>query len=88
MFAAFQLAYCYCVPLLLPKTGKYRLSPTIIQTELIDRLATWTPGMSGADIARLCNEAALIAARRTDYLEGVTQPDFDAAFERVLAGKR
>ncbi|THD28203.1 Paraplegin [Fasciola hepatica] len=66
--------------------AKYRLSPTVIQAELIDRLATWTPGMSGADIARLCNEAALIAARRNSYLEGVIRVDFDAAFERIMAG--
>lgn len=49
-------------------------------------MATWTPGMSGADIARLCNEAALIAARRPNIDDGVESVDFDAALERVLAG--
>ncbi len=42
--------------------------------------------MSGADIARLCNEAALIAARRTDIGEGILNADFDSALERILAG--
>ncbi|KAF5401970.1 ATP-dependent metallopeptidase HflB [Paragonimus heterotremus] len=66
--------------------AKYRLSPTILQGELIQHLATWTPGMSGADIARLCNEAALVAARRDSPLEGVLRDDFEVAFERILAG--
>ncbi|CAH8585284.1 unnamed protein product [Dicrocoelium dendriticum] len=67
-------------------TAKYLLSPTIVQSDLIERFATQTPGMSGADIARLCNEAALGAARRSNFLEGVTLDDFEAAFERVLVG--
>lgn len=42
--------------------------------------------MSGADIARLCNEAALSAARRDDKVVGVTKADFEAALERIVAG--
>ncbi|OON20226.1 ATP-dependent metallopeptidase HflB [Opisthorchis viverrini] len=66
--------------------AKYRISTEINQVELINRLASWTPGMSGADIARLCNEAALVAARRDDVTPGVTRNDFEVAFERILAG--
>lgn len=65
--------------------GKYSLDPTVLQKDLVDRLATWTPGMSGADIARLCNEAALVAARRSNPI-GVNKADFEAAFERIVAG--
>ncbi|VDL95032.1 unnamed protein product [Schistocephalus solidus] len=66
--------------------GKYKLTAGLNKTTLRNRLATWTPGMSGADIARLCNEAALIAARRPNIEEGVKDVDFDAALERVIAG--
>ncbi|KAF8912986.1 peptidase family M41-domain-containing protein [Gymnopilus junonius] len=48
------------------------------------KLAVLTPGFSGADIANVCNEAALHAARRgSDYVE---QVDFDTAIERVIVG--
>ncbi len=66
------------------------MAQTVTDREgLRDRLATWTPGMSGADIARLCNEAALIAARVDVDVEaggGVSEANFDAALERILAG--
>lgn len=53
-------------------------------TDLSQRLAALTPGMSGADIANLCNEAALIAARHNkDTIELV---DFEAASDRVIGG--
>lgn len=43
-----------------------------------------TPGFSGADIANLCNEAAILAARRSSkYVEAI---DFEQAAERVMAG--
>ena len=43
-----------------------------------------TPGFSGADIANLCNEAAILAARKNkDYVETI---DFEMASERVVAG--
>ncbi|KAK4471931.1 hypothetical protein MN116_005313 [Schistosoma mekongi] len=66
--------------------AKYRLAPDVVQDELVERLSGWSPGMSGADIARLCNEAALSAARRDDKVIGVTKVDFEAAFERILTG--
>jgi AFG3 family protein len=51
---------------------------------LSKKLATLTPGFSGADIANVCNEAALIAARRN--ADSVEEKDFEAAIERVIAG--
>jgi len=47
-------------------------------------IAAQTPGMAGADIANLCNEAALRAARLER--ESVTQDDFQESIERVVAG--
>jgi cell division protease FtsH len=43
-----------------------------------------TPGFSGADLANVINEAALLAARRS--ASAVTMQDFEAAIERVVAG--
>ncbi|MFZ0613212.1 MAG: ATP-dependent zinc metalloprotease FtsH [Desulfobacterales bacterium] len=48
------------------------------------RLAGETPGFAGAEIANVCNEAALLASRR-DHTE-VLQADFQDAIERVIAG--
>jgi len=66
--------------------GPLRLHPTL-KTGLdsfAQKLAVLTPGFSGADIANVCNEAALHAARRsTDYVENI---DFDTAIERVIVG--
>lgn len=52
----------------------------------IDRefLAKQTPGFSGADIANVCNEAALIAARNGH--ESVTKQDFLDAVDRIIGG--
>ncbi len=47
-------------------------------------MAALTPGFSGADIANVCNEAALIAAR--NLADSVTLKHFEAATERVIAG--
>jgi len=47
-------------------------------------LAKQTPGFSGADIANLCNEAALIAARNRH--ESVTKQDFLDAVDRIIGG--
>ncbi len=47
-------------------------------------LARQTPGFSGADIANVCNEAALIAARHDK--EFVTKDDFLAAVDRIIGG--
>ncbi|KAK8918326.1 hypothetical protein KSP39_PZI021776 [Platanthera zijinensis] len=48
------------------------------------RLAALTPGFAGADIANVCNEAALIAARTDD--SQVTMLHFEAAIDRVIGG--
>jgi cell division protease FtsH len=49
-----------------------------------DALAAITSGFSGADLANLVNEAALLAARRAQ--SQVTMTDFNEAFERIVAG--
>lgn len=48
------------------------------------RLAALTPGFSGADIANVCNEAALVAARTNKT--AVDMVDFEHATDRVIAG--
>jgi len=50
----------------------------------LDALAATTPGMVGADLANLCNEAALLAARRNHTK--VTYADFTDALEKILLG--
>ena len=50
----------------------------------VDFLARQTPGFSGADIANICNEAALIAARHG--AASVEQKDFLAAVDRIIGG--
>ncbi|MBI4388057.1 MAG: ATP-dependent metallopeptidase FtsH/Yme1/Tma family protein [Candidatus Omnitrophica bacterium] len=50
----------------------------------LNKLAKQTPGFSGADLANLVNEAALLAARRNK--EAVTQPELEESIERVMAG--
>ncbi len=50
----------------------------------VDLLARQTPGFSGADIANVCNEAALIAARRNK--EVVQKQDFIDAVDRIIGG--
>lgn len=50
----------------------------------IDFLARQTPGFSGADIANVCNEAALIAARHNKA--SVSKDDFIAAVDRIIGG--
>jgi cell division protease FtsH len=47
-------------------------------------LARQTSGLTGADLANICNEAAIFAARRGARLVGMS--DFDSALERVVAG--
>jgi cell division protease FtsH len=50
----------------------------------LERVARHTAGLTGADLANLCNEAAILAGRsRRDF---IAQADFDNAFERVVAG--
>ncbi|MEM0931718.1 MAG: ATP-dependent zinc metalloprotease FtsH [Bacteroidota bacterium] len=50
----------------------------------LDFLAKQTPGFSGADIANVCNEAALIAARKEK--KAVTKQDFLDAVDRIIGG--
>jgi cell division protease FtsH len=50
----------------------------------LERLAAETAGMVGADIANLCNEAALLGSRRGH--DRVTMRDFQDAFERLVGG--
>jgi len=54
------------------------------KTTYSERLATLTPGFSGADLANLINEAALHAAR--DLQDKITQKNLEYAIERVIAG--
>jgi cell division protease FtsH len=49
-----------------------------------EKIAALTPGFSGADLANLVNEAALLATRRGG--EAVTMDDFTSAIERIVAG--
>ena len=52
--------------------------------EFAGRLAGLTPGFSGADIANICNEAAIIAARRE--AKAVELEDFEKATDRIIGG--
>lgn len=56
----------------------------IDETVDVDLLARQTPGFSGADIANVCNEAALIAARHNK--KTVSKDDFLAAVDRIIGG--
>ena len=56
----------------------------ISQTLDINKLAEQTPGFAGADIANVCNEAALIAARKGK--SAVDMSDFQDAIDRVIGG--
>ena len=56
----------------------------IDETVDVDFLARQTPGFSGADIANVCNEAALIAARHNS--EKVGKQDFLDAVDRIIGG--
>jgi len=50
----------------------------------VEFLAKQTPGFSGADIANVCNESALIAARKDN--ESITRQDFMDAIDRIIGG--
>lgn len=64
---------------------KVHLGPIKISETLdIHKLAEQTPGFAGADIANVCNEAALIAARKGK--ESVDMSDFQDAIDRVIGG--
>src|SRR2546430_11255409 len=59
---------------------KIRLGPDVD----LEKVAALTPGFSGADLANLINEAALLATRRG--ADAVTLEDFNQAIERMVAG--
>ncbi len=59
---------------------KVKLAPGLS----LEEVASLTPGFSGADLANLVNEAAIVATRR--HAEQVTLADFTAAIERIVAG--
>ncbi|CAD7963442.1 unnamed protein product [Amoebophrya sp. A120] len=61
-----------------------KLTEGMSQEDVARRLAALTPGFSGADIANLCNESAILAARRSSAT--VEQEDFETATERTLGG--
>lgn len=64
---------------------KVHLKPIKISETLdIHKLAEQTPGFAGADIANVCNEAALIAARKGKA--AVDMSDFQDAIDRVIGG--
>ncbi len=65
---------------------KVHLKPLKLDTSSVDVdfLAKQTPGFSGADIANICNEAALIAARKKK--KSVDRQDFLDAVDRVIGG--
>lgn len=67
------------------KIFEVHLKPIKIAENLnIHKLAVQTPGFAGADIANICNEAALIAARKGKST--VDMDDFNAAIDRVIGG--
>lgn len=64
---------------------KVHTKPLKLSSDInLDTLSQQTPGFSGADIANICNEAALIAARRGR--ESVFMQDFFDAVDRIIAG--
>ena len=64
---------------------KVHLKPIKVSEKLdVHKLAEQTPGFAGADIANICNEAALIAARKGK--EAVDMSDFQDAVDRVIGG--
>uniref|UniRef100_A0A8D9AJZ0 AFG3-like protein 2 n=1 Tax=Cacopsylla melanoneura TaxID=428564 RepID=A0A8D9AJZ0_9HEMI len=60
------------------------LKTDLDRADLSRKMAALTPGFTGADIANVCNEAALIAAR--DLHTSIVLKHFEAAIERVVAG--
>lgn len=68
------------VEILKVHTRKVRLADDV----QLDQIAALTPGFTGADLANLVNEAALIATRHN--AESISPADFTAAVERIVAG--
>ena len=64
---------------------KVHLKPLKLESNITAKqLAEQTPGFAGAEIANVCNEAALIAARRTHA--AISNQDFQDAIDRVIGG--
>uniref|UniRef100_A0A672T0W5 AFG3-like protein 2 n=1 Tax=Sinocyclocheilus grahami TaxID=75366 RepID=A0A672T0W5_SINGR len=61
-----------------------KLDAELDKESLARKMAALTPGFSGADIANVCNEAALIAARHLS--DAINQKHFEQAIERVIGG--
>lgn len=61
-----------------------KLHESLSPPSVAQRMAALTPGFAGADIANICNEAAIVAARR--IADSVEMDDFERATERVLSG--
>jgi cell division protease FtsH len=61
-------------------TRKVKLAPGV----LLEQVAALTPGFTGADLANLVNEAALVATRRG--AAEIAMEDFNVAIERIVAG--
>ncbi|NBX83667.1 ATP-dependent metallopeptidase FtsH/Yme1/Tma family protein [bacterium] len=68
------------VEILKVHSGKVKLDPGTS----LEQVAALTPGFTGADLANLVNEAALVATRRK--AEQINLSDFTAAIERMVAG--
>jgi AFG3 family protein len=63
---------------------KIKTNKDLTRDEYATKMAALTPGFSGADIANICNEGAIIAARKDMTSVGLKQ--FEDATERVMAG--
>ncbi|KAM6217995.1 mitochondrial inner membrane m-AAA protease component AFG3L2 [Rhynchocyon petersi] len=61
-----------------------KLDSALEKEKLARKLASLTPGFSGADVANVCNEAALIAARHLS--DSINLKHFEQAIERVIGG--
>ncbi|XP_012371278.1 AFG3-like protein 2 [Octodon degus] len=61
-----------------------KLGAALEKDKLARKLASLTPGFSGADVANVCNEAALIAARHLS--DSINEKHFEQAIERVIGG--
>ena len=67
------------------KIFKVHLKPLVISNNIdVNFLARQTPGFSGADIANVCNEAALIAARKKKKV--IEKQDFLDSVDRIIGG--
>ncbi len=64
---------------------KVHMTPLTLSTDIdVDFLSRQTPGFSGADIANVCNESALIAARKNKKV--IEKQDFLDAIDRIVGG--